>query len=170
MISGFLMTTATASPLSDFSRKVLQLQVITLAWMSVEAIVSLGTAWTQPQDHSGAGLNDINGNNCDVVLLGHGSRSPVANRCEQLVQQLGRRARLIFANDLFKLVIAKKLAAGILGFNHTVGVKQEAVPWADRDLANGVVGIWHDSENNTVTFDPLQNTSAQTNKQRMSRG
>ena len=40
------MTAATTSPLSDVSRKVLQLQVITLTWMSVEAIVSLGTAWT----------------------------------------------------------------------------------------------------------------------------
>jgi divalent metal cation (Fe/Co/Zn/Cd) transporter len=39
------MTAATTSPLSDVSRKVLQLQVITLIWMSVEAIVSLGTAW-----------------------------------------------------------------------------------------------------------------------------
>jgi divalent metal cation (Fe/Co/Zn/Cd) transporter len=46
MISDFLMTTATASPLSDVSRKVLRVQVITLIWMSVEAIVSLGTAWT----------------------------------------------------------------------------------------------------------------------------
>jgi divalent metal cation (Fe/Co/Zn/Cd) transporter len=40
------MTAATTSPLSDVSRKILQLQVITLTWMSVEAIVSLGTAWT----------------------------------------------------------------------------------------------------------------------------
>ena len=40
------MTTATASPLSEVSRKVLQLQIITLVWMSVEAIVSLRTAWT----------------------------------------------------------------------------------------------------------------------------
>jgi divalent metal cation (Fe/Co/Zn/Cd) transporter len=40
------MTAATTSPLSDVSRKVLQLQVITFIWMSVEAIVSLGTAWT----------------------------------------------------------------------------------------------------------------------------
>ncbi len=40
------MTAATTSPLSDVSRKVLQLQIITLIWMSVEAIVSLGTAWT----------------------------------------------------------------------------------------------------------------------------
>jgi divalent metal cation (Fe/Co/Zn/Cd) transporter len=40
------MTVATTSPLSDVSRKVLQLQVITLVWMSVEGIVSLATAWT----------------------------------------------------------------------------------------------------------------------------
>jgi divalent metal cation (Fe/Co/Zn/Cd) transporter len=32
--------------MSDNYRKVLQLQVVTLIWMSVEAIVSLGTAWT----------------------------------------------------------------------------------------------------------------------------
>jgi divalent metal cation (Fe/Co/Zn/Cd) transporter len=40
------MTAATTSPLSNLSRKVLQLQLITLIWMSVEAIVSLRTAWT----------------------------------------------------------------------------------------------------------------------------
>jgi divalent metal cation (Fe/Co/Zn/Cd) transporter len=40
------MTAATTIPLSDVSRKVLQLQVFTLIWMSVEALVSLGTAWT----------------------------------------------------------------------------------------------------------------------------
>jgi hypothetical protein len=40
------MTIATASPLSGVSRKVLRVQVITLIWMSVEAIVSLGTALT----------------------------------------------------------------------------------------------------------------------------
>jgi divalent metal cation (Fe/Co/Zn/Cd) transporter len=39
------MIAATTSPVSDISRKVLQLQVITLIWMSVEAVVSLGTAW-----------------------------------------------------------------------------------------------------------------------------
>lgn len=46
MISDFLMSTATASPLSDVSRKVLRVQVITLVWMTVEALVSLGTALT----------------------------------------------------------------------------------------------------------------------------
>jgi divalent metal cation (Fe/Co/Zn/Cd) transporter len=40
------MTAATTPPLSDVSRKVLQLQVFTLIWMSVEALVSLGAAWT----------------------------------------------------------------------------------------------------------------------------
>jgi divalent metal cation (Fe/Co/Zn/Cd) transporter len=40
------MSTATSSPLPDASRRVLQLQVFTLIWMSAEAIVSLGTAWT----------------------------------------------------------------------------------------------------------------------------
>jgi len=40
------MTAATTPSLSDVSRKVLQLQVLTLIWMSVEALVSLGTAWT----------------------------------------------------------------------------------------------------------------------------
>ena len=39
------LTAVTSSPLSDVSRRVLQLQVITLIWMSVEAIVSLLTAW-----------------------------------------------------------------------------------------------------------------------------
>ena len=40
------MTSAATSPLSDARRRVLQLQVLTLIWMTVEAIVSLGTAWT----------------------------------------------------------------------------------------------------------------------------
>jgi divalent metal cation (Fe/Co/Zn/Cd) transporter len=40
------MTAATTSPSSDVSWKVLQLQAITLVSVSVEAIVSLETAWT----------------------------------------------------------------------------------------------------------------------------
>jgi MerR-like DNA binding protein len=40
------MTTATSSPLPGVSRSVLQLQVLTIVWMTVEAIVSLGTAWS----------------------------------------------------------------------------------------------------------------------------
>jgi hypothetical protein len=39
------MTTATVVPLTDISSRVVRLQIITLVWMSVEAAVSLGTAW-----------------------------------------------------------------------------------------------------------------------------
>ena len=40
------MTVATSSELPDVSRRVLQLQVLTIVWMTVEAVVSLGTAWS----------------------------------------------------------------------------------------------------------------------------
>lgn len=39
------MTSATAVPLTDISRRVVRLQFITLIWMSVEAAVSLEAAW-----------------------------------------------------------------------------------------------------------------------------
>jgi divalent metal cation (Fe/Co/Zn/Cd) transporter len=45
MILRFPMSTATTAPLPDVSGRVLELQVITLVWMSVEAIVALLTAW-----------------------------------------------------------------------------------------------------------------------------
>jgi divalent metal cation (Fe/Co/Zn/Cd) transporter len=38
------MATATPSAMTDVSRRVLGLQVLTIAWMTVEAVVSLGTA------------------------------------------------------------------------------------------------------------------------------
>lgn len=38
------MTSATLSKLPDVSRRVLQLQVLTIVWMTAEAVVSLGTA------------------------------------------------------------------------------------------------------------------------------
>ena len=38
------MSAATSSELPDISRRVLRLQVLTLAWMTVEAVVSLGAA------------------------------------------------------------------------------------------------------------------------------
>ncbi len=37
------MTAATSSELPDVSRRVLQLQILTIGWMTVEAVVSLGT-------------------------------------------------------------------------------------------------------------------------------
>jgi divalent metal cation (Fe/Co/Zn/Cd) transporter len=39
------MTAATSSELPDISRRVLRLQVLTIAWMTVEAVVSLASAW-----------------------------------------------------------------------------------------------------------------------------
>jgi hypothetical protein len=59
----------------------------------------------------------------------------VANFEEQLIHQLGRRA-----NNLFELAVAKGIAAGALGLNHTVGVKEKAVAWVDGQVANGIVG------------------------------
>ncbi len=40
------MTAATSTELARVSRHVLQLQILTLLWMTVEAVVSLATAWT----------------------------------------------------------------------------------------------------------------------------
>src|SRR5579863_4600175 len=40
-----LMSAAISSELPDVSRRVLHLQVLTIVWMSIEAVVSLGTAW-----------------------------------------------------------------------------------------------------------------------------
>jgi len=40
------MTTATSAELPDVSRRVLQLQILTIVWMTVEAVVSLGSAWS----------------------------------------------------------------------------------------------------------------------------
>jgi divalent metal cation (Fe/Co/Zn/Cd) transporter len=46
MIGRIVMTAATSSELPDVSRRVLQLQVLTIVWMTVEAVVSLGSAWS----------------------------------------------------------------------------------------------------------------------------
>jgi hypothetical protein len=40
------MAIATSPPVPDVSRRILRLQVFTIIWMSVEAAVSLGAAWT----------------------------------------------------------------------------------------------------------------------------
>ena len=45
------MTAATASTLPDISRRVLRLQIVTIAWMTAEAVVSLVAAWNS---HSSA--------------------------------------------------------------------------------------------------------------------
>jgi divalent metal cation (Fe/Co/Zn/Cd) transporter len=38
--------TTMSPPLPDVSRRILQLQILTIVWMTVEAVVSLGTAWS----------------------------------------------------------------------------------------------------------------------------
>src|SRR6266852_6223925 len=40
------MNAAASAELPDVSRRVLQLQLLTIAWMTVEAVVSLGEAWS----------------------------------------------------------------------------------------------------------------------------
>ena len=55
---------------------------------------------------------------------------------EQLRSDNSAGGRLIVANNLFKLAVAKGIAVGILGFGYTVGVKQEAVAWADWHRTN----------------------------------
>ncbi len=39
------MTATTSSGLPDISRRIIRIQVLTIAWMAVEAVVSLGAAW-----------------------------------------------------------------------------------------------------------------------------
>jgi divalent metal cation (Fe/Co/Zn/Cd) transporter len=46
MFNSTAMTGAKSSPLPEVSQRILQLQVLTLVWMTVEAAVSLGTAWS----------------------------------------------------------------------------------------------------------------------------
>ncbi len=45
-MNGDPMAIAASPPVPDVSRRVLRLQVFTIIWMSVEAAVSLGAAWT----------------------------------------------------------------------------------------------------------------------------
>jgi hypothetical protein len=70
-----------------------------------------------------------------------------------LIQQLRRWARLIVANDLFKLELAKGVAAGIFGLNDPIGIQQEAVTREDWNVAKRVVGFREHSEQQTVAFD-----------------
>jgi divalent metal cation (Fe/Co/Zn/Cd) transporter len=46
MFNGTAMTAAKSAPLPELSQRVLQLQVVTLVWMAVEAAIALGTAWS----------------------------------------------------------------------------------------------------------------------------
>ena len=85
------MTAATPSELPSVSRRVLSLQVLTIVWMTVEAVVSLGTAW---RSHSPA-------------LLGFGGDS--------LIELLS--ATVVFSRFRFHLSDARAArTAGVLLF------------------------------------------------------
>ena len=43
--TGSSMSATAPSATADFSRRIVQLQVLTIVWMTVEALVSLGAAW-----------------------------------------------------------------------------------------------------------------------------
>ena len=59
---------------------------------------------------------------------------------KQLIRQLGGRAPLTVANDLFKLAVAEGIAMGILGRSvYAVCVEQESVTWGERHCTNRVV-------------------------------
>ena len=64
-------------------------------------------------------------------MLSLGSRLPLTNLREQLIQQLRGRPRLIVTNDFLKLKLAKGFAEGIFGLTDAVSVKQETVTWED---------------------------------------
>src|SRR5882762_2633736 len=46
MFNSVAMTAAKSAPFPDVAQRVLQLQVVTFVWMTVEAAVGLGTAWS----------------------------------------------------------------------------------------------------------------------------
>src|SRR6266478_3475152 len=91
-------------------------------------------------------LDHIDGDERDVILLGHGNALPLANLGEQLVQQFSRWTRLIVMDDLFKLVFAEGMAEGILRLDDAIGVKEEAVTWESGHVVKRVVGVREHSE------------------------
>jgi len=46
MFNSVAMTAAKSAPFPDVAQRVLQLQVVTFVWMTVEAAIALGTAWS----------------------------------------------------------------------------------------------------------------------------
>src|SRR5271156_4078116 len=62
------------------------------------------------------------------------------------------------------------MACGILGFNDTVSVEQESVSQPERDLANRIVGIRQDSDQEAIAFDGVQPALPQTERGWMAGG
>ena len=63
-------------------------------------------------------------------------------------------------NNLLKLRVTERFAFGIFGLDHPIGVEEKSIAGAEGYVANGIVGLWHHSENQTVAFDTLQCSGA----------
>ena len=100
-------------------------------------------------------LNHIDDDERNVIVLSHGSGLPSTNLREQLIQQLRGWARLIVADDLFKLKLAEGIAAGIFGLTDAVSIKQETVTREDGYVAKRVFGLREHPEQQTVAFDAV---------------
>ena len=53
---------------------------------------------------------------------------------------------MIVVNDFFKPVVPKRITTRVLGFNDSIGVKQESVTRLDRQVTNRILGIRYDAE------------------------
>ena len=100
-------------------------------------------------------LKHIDDDESNVVVLSLGSGLPVTNLREQLIQQLRGWTRLILANDLFKLKLAKRIADSIFGLTNAVSIKQETVAWEDGHVVKRVFGLREHSEQQTIAFDAM---------------
>ena len=88
------MTAASPSELPGFSRRVLQLQVFTMVWMTVEAVVSLGTAWSSHSPGSlGFRLRQLDraafGSRRVLALSFHAQRDTDGSDCGSLAFRAG---------------------------------------------------------------------------------
>jgi divalent metal cation (Fe/Co/Zn/Cd) transporter len=99
------MTASTPSELPDISQRILQLPALTIVWMTVEAIVSLGTAW---RSHSPA-LFAFGGDSLIELLS-----AAVVFRRFRLELNEGRAARV--AGALLLLLAALVVLISVLNF------------------------------------------------------
>jgi hypothetical protein len=120
----------------------------------------------QSSPHS---LHHVDDYERNVVLLGSGSRLPVAYLGEQFIRQFRRWTTLIVPNNLLKPCVTEGIAVGILGFSYAVGAKQEAVAWIDRHRTNLIfIALQVHSEMQTVSLDTLQLDSPTSQERGMS--
>jgi divalent metal cation (Fe/Co/Zn/Cd) transporter len=92
------MATAAVHTAPDLLRRVIRLQVLTIAWMTVEAIVALGAAWTarSPALLGFGGDSAIELFSAIIVLWGFRSKSDSAD-AEKLAARVAGGLLFIFA-------------------------------------------------------------------------